>query len=517
MWKQVIAPTIIVSLLWVTVSVISTFHIYWAYEFQSRALAESLTTIRSSGEIQDTLWRLYAVAREAGGKDHLDVQARTSELEAEFQRRLAEAERTSFSSEEQSLIETIRTNFAMYREQLRKQFQSRGRNGPQPLQVADQKESLRLVGAMTDACQQLVRVNERQLEQSTEQSNRIAGFVNMLRFAFLIAGPVVGVLCGLWVARGLHRSISQISITLEDATGAVDWDVGHVEVRASGDLPALQQQVQAVAARIRTVVDELQQARHQAMLTERLVAVGELAAGVAHELRNPLTSVKLLVQTAAQRQAGTGLQDRQLQVVQQEIARMESTIQGLLDFARPPRLHRVTHDVRETVRRALNLVAGRLQHQKVVVSEEFPSVPVVVDGDPEQLHQVFVNLLINGIEAVPEGGSLQVAIRGDAEVDGVCQIEFRDSGSGIPPEVLGRIFQPFVTSKERGTGLGLAVSRRIIEEHDGLLLAANQIHGGAVFTVRLPLKSCATREPATPTDRACSDAQTVHPPFIQTG
>ena len=249
----------------------------------------------------------------------------------------------------------------------------------------------------------------------------------------------------------------------------------------SGDLPALQQQVQAVATRIRGVVDELQQARHQAMLTERLVAVGELAAGVAHELRNPLTSVKLLVQTAAQRQAGAGLQDRQLQVVQQEIARMESTIQGLLDFARPPRLHRVTHDVRETVRRALNLVAGRAQHQRVVVSEDFPLVPVVVDGDPEQLHQVFVNLLLNGIEAIPEGGLLQVTIRCDVAMDSVCQIEFRDSGSGIPLDVLGRIFQPFVTSKERGTGLGLAISRRIIEEHAGLLLAANREQGGGRF------------------------------------
>ena len=114
----------------------------------------------------------------------------------------------------------------------------------------------------------------------------------------------------------------------------------------------------------------------------------------------------------------------------------------------------------------------------------------MVDGDPEQLHQVFVNLLLNGIDSMSQGGILQISIQYvQAEKPDICRISFCDSGTGIPQAVLERIFEPFVTTKERGTGLGLAISRRIIKEHNGDLIAANRQDGGAVFTVDLPLCS----------------------------
>ena len=278
-------------------------------------------------------------------------------------------------------------------------------------QYTENEKTIRLAHAVAEPCRQLVELNEHILETSTLRSAHLSTTVNLLRLAFLITGPVVGLLFGLWVARGLRRSISQISVTLRDATGDLSREVGSVEVQSLADLPGLQQQVQAVVVRLRQVMEELQQTRRQAMSAERLAAVGELAAGVAHELRNPLTSIKLLIQTAVQRQHQTTLPGKQLQVVEQEIARMENTIQGLLDFARPPELHRVEHDLRTTVRRALNLVEGRAKHQNVAVVEQLPETPVVVDGDPEQLHQILVNLLLNGIEAMPQGGSLTVAVQ----------------------------------------------------------------------------------------------------------
>jgi signal transduction histidine kinase len=232
------------------------------------------------------------------------------------------------------------------------------------------------------------------------------------------------------------------------------------------------------------------------MSAERLAAVGELAAGVAHELRNPLTSVKLLIQTAAQQPSSPSLGQQDLQVAQREIARMESTIQGLLDFARPPALRRVPHDLRSTVRRALNLVEGRAKQQQVTIRLESPDMPVIIAGDPEQIHQVLVNLLLNGMEAMAEGGLLHIAIHAGDGDGRACRVTVCDSGPGIPPETLVRIFEPFVTDKERGTGLGLAISRRIAEEHGGALVAANREAGGAIFTLELPLNApiatCAT-------------------------
>jgi signal transduction histidine kinase len=285
----------------------------------------------------------------------------------------------------------------------------------------------------------------------------------------------------------------------------LDGELSSVEVHTPGDLPELQHLAQVVTDRVRHVVLELEQARQQAMSTERLAAVGELAAGIAHEMRNPLTSVKLLIQTATQQLPDGSFGEQDLQVAQREIVRMESTIQGLLDFARPPVLRRVRHDVRGTAQRALNLVEGRARQQHVNVVYEAPDVPVMVDGDPEQLHQILVNLLLNGVESMPRGGLLRMTIQAGDGRHQACRIAVHDSGEGIPPPILARIFEPFVTSKETGTGLGLAISRRIAEEHGGMLVAANREEGGAQFTLELPTST------AVPGNTASADRQAGRP------
>jgi signal transduction histidine kinase len=149
------------------------------------------------------------------------------------------------------------------------------------------------------------------------------------------------------------------------------------------------------------------------------------------------------------------------------------------------------HDLRRTIGRAINLVGGRATQQHIAITEEYPDQPVLVDGDPEQLHQIFVNLLLNGIEAMPQGGSLHIvvshvvvsAVHG---YENMCRVVVSDSGQGVPEHILPRIFEPFVSSKEQGTGLGLAISHRIANEHGGVLLAINRPEGGAVFTLELP-------------------------------
>ncbi len=487
MWRKVVAPAVLVSLVWIVGNSITNHYMHTVYDSHSRALAENVATIRAGWAMQDALWRLEAVAIEAAAKDPGETRIEVHELQSAFLQHLDDAERTSFTNEERILVKAVREHFAVYRNHVESRLEPFEPDRLPAAQAAEREKTIRLAHAVAEPCRRLTDLNERILTDSTARSARLSALMSVIRMAFLIAGPTVGLLCGLWIARGLRRSLSQISVTLKDATGDLDCTVGSVQVSTQDDLPALQQQVRAVAERIRQVMDELQESRRKAMRTERLAAVGELAAGVAHELRNPLTSVKLLIQTAARRQDGAALQDKQLQVARQEITRMENTIQGLLDFARPPQLHSVVHDLRQTVRRALNLVAGRARQQQVQIAEEFPETPAVVDGDPEQLHQVFVNLSLNGIEAMLEGGQLRVIVSADGNAAGMYEVVFQDTGPGIRQEILGRIFQPFVTTKEHGTGLGLAISRRIVEQHGGTLNAANRQQGGAAFTVALPL------------------------------
>ncbi len=208
------------------------------------------------------------------------------------------------------------------------------------------------------------------------------------------------------------------------------------------DLPGLHRLVQDVSRRIRDVVDELQSARREAVRAERLAAVGELAAGVARRLRNPLTSVKLLIQSAGRGDPSHALQGRRLEVVQKEIAQMESTIQGLLDFARPPKPHRVTHNLRDTLDRAIDLAAARAGQQHVEIHEQGSTEPVMINGDPEQLDLVFLNLLLNGIEAMPAGGTMTVSLEVEMGPPAICRVLFLDTGPGIDEASLDRLFEP---------------------------------------------------------------------------
>ncbi len=481
MWKRVIAPILLISALWIAVSVPTTIYISWLSDAYARTLVENISTIRAAGAMQDLLWRMLEVTLESPDNQDSESRAALARLQQDFALRLAEAHATAFTPEERLLLERIEKGFETYAEHLARRLEA-ARRGEEPARL---DRTIRLATAVEEHCRQLVELNERLVLDRVEQSKRLAGWVTVIRSSFLVAGPVLGIILGVWVAQWLHRTISQITITLQDAAGELEEEVGRVTITPRGDLPELQEQVQAVSSRIRQAAEELQRTRREAIRADRLAAVGQLAAGVAHELRNPLTSVKLLVQAATQRRPPRPLDDQQLHVLQQEIARMENIIQGLLDFARPAQLRRVVHDLRQTVARALHLVDGRAKQQHVVLVREFPDRPLWVEGDPEQLHQVFVNLALNAIEAMPQGGTLRVRLGEDA-AGRHCWAALSDTGTGIPPALVPRLFEPFVTSKERGTGLGLAISQRIVQEHGGQLRGANRPEGGAEFLVELP-------------------------------
>ncbi len=491
MWKRVVAPTILVSILWVAASLITSYHLQQVHDLHVRTLTENVTTIESAWAMRRDIWKLQSQVVEgaanarAGDPASQAVDQSIPDLIAGFGRSLAEAQATSLTPGEQALVAEIRTRFDAYRRHVEARDLAPARSdGISAAQkgIKYTEQAATLASAVADSARRLIEVNQDLIHGQLAEDARLRADLRRARIAFLIAGPLLGLAFGWTVARGLSRSLSRISITLEGAVGGADGRLGSVSVSTPDDLPKLQQQAHIVTERIRNVVEELEVARHELVQSERLAAVGELAAGVAHEIRNPLTSVKLLIQAAAGRQSNPALTSREFEVVIGEILRMEHTIQGLLDFARPPRPRRARHDLRDTLRRALRLVQGRADQQRVRIIERFPGADVIVDADPDQLHTVFVNLAINSIEAMPRGGELDVALEGGT----ISTIHFSDTGQGIPAEVMSRLFEPFVTGKEHGTGLGLAISRRVIEEHGGKIFAINRPESGARLTVELP-------------------------------
>jgi two-component system, NtrC family, sensor histidine kinase HydH len=484
MWKKVVAPVFFVVSLWVVISVTTTFYINWLYESYSKVLRENVSSIQAAGAMQHSLWRLQSAVMSAVKNPTKEAWTNVDDWESSFQQHFSDAEQTAFTEDEKKIIGSIRDGFTEYVKhvqaiKMRSDAQGKGT-------ALEPGELTRLAQNIADPCNELLGHNKTLMTNATISSNRLVASFYVIRLIFLTAGPLLGILFGIWVARGLHRSISQIKVVLQSASHELEQEVGHVDILAADDLTGVHRQLGIVSGHITKVLEQLQETRREVIRSERLAAVGELAAGVAHELRNPLTSVKLLIQTEAQRHPARPMDEKKMQIIQEEIARMERTIQGLLDFARPPALRRNRHDIRETVHRAINLVEGSAKQQNVSVYEEMPESPLWIDGDPEQLHQVFVNLLLNGIDSMMHGGVLNVALY-ESPQDNICRVSFADAGIGIPETILDRIFEPFVTSKERGTGLGLAVSRRIVHDHKGKLIAANQSKQGAVFTVELPL------------------------------
>jgi signal transduction histidine kinase len=206
---------------------------------------------------------------------------------------------------------------------------------------------------------------------------------------------------------------------------------------------------------------------------------------VAHEVRNPLMAIKMLVEAALRAANPRPFTPENLAVVHGEVARLERTVQGFLDFARPPALVRQVIDLRRVVGESVALVGTRARQQRVGLEVSQPEQPVVGAVDRGQLCTVLVNLLLNALDAMPSGGRLNVRLERAGEGE-VC-LSVADTGSGIAAEVEGQLFTPFISTKPTGTGLGLCISRRIVEEHGGHLAGANRPGGGACFTVVLPL------------------------------
>jgi signal transduction histidine kinase len=234
------------------------------------------------------------------------------------------------------------------------------------------------------------------------------------------------------------------------------------------------------------VYAELQENFERMKRAERLYAAGQLSAGLAHEIRNPLASIAGAVGMLRRNRLTEPQRLECLAIIQKEQERLQRLLTNFLDFARPrpPRYSRVP--VHELLDAVLDLSAHAIGGASIRLRKEVAPALPPLDCDPEQLKQVLLNLVINAIQAMPEGGELAVSAR---LANGRLLIEVRDEGCGIPAENLERIFDPFFTTKEHGSGLGLSVAHQIVEQHGGTLSARANPEGGMTFSVLLPLKA----------------------------
>jgi len=221
---------------------------------------------------------------------------------------------------------------------------------------------------------------------------------------------------------------------------------------------------------------------------DRLVSLGELSAYVAHEIRNPLTGIRTTVQFVASKLKNRDPRREDLNDVIQELDRIEQIITGLLMFARPPQSRSQACDLHQVVERTLDLLALQLTDSKVQVTRELAEELPLVIADPDLLQQVFLNLCLNAIQAMPQGGELTLTtgVRRRTKRP-LVDVSVADTGAGIPKELMEKIFDPFFTTRSMGTGLGLPISVQIVRDAGGVITARNNAGGGATLRVSLPV------------------------------
>jgi two-component system NtrC family sensor kinase len=266
------------------------------------------------------------------------------------------------------------------------------------------------------------------------------------------------------LARAFNQMTDELSLAHEDLT---QWG-------------------QTLERRVEERTRELRETQDQLIVSEKLASLGKMAAGVAHEINNPLTSILINAHLLLERPGRDAEDGEALTLIADETTRCAAIVSGLLDFARLTPSQAAPTDINDVIDRTLLLLEKQASVRNIRIERALDRTLPPIEVDKNKIQQVFSNLTINACEAMPTGGTLVVASR--MSRDGTCiEIAFTDTGVGISKENIPRLFDPFFTTKSFGTGLGLAVSHGIIRRRGGMIIVRSEVGKGTVFTVRIPL------------------------------
>jgi len=314
----------------------------------------------------------------------------------------------------------------------------------------------------------------------------VAGFLGIM-----LAGAALAMVLSTAITRRVSHSVERLVTAARDVAGG-NLNAA-VDIRTNDELAELADTFNAMAGSLRERDERLKEfARKKIMESERLAVVGQLAAGVAHELNNPLQGIVTYAHLLLER-AGEGPSRDGLQKIVVQADRCREIIRSLLDFSRPRKPQVRPADINAILRECLALVERQAMFHNIEIRSDFaPDLPPAA-ADPTQVQQVFMNLIINAAEAMEGGGRLSLATRFDP-AERAVEAAVTDTGHGIAPGDMDRIFDPFFTTKGvgHGTGLGLSISYGIVKEHHGTITVDSEVGRGSTFTVRFPV----TAEPA---------------------
>ncbi len=343
------------------------------------------------------------------------------------------------------------------------------------------REAHVLSGRLDELCRAIAADMRHEIDETGGGWRSRARLVSILSWTALSATVILSLLLIHLLFRHVLAPIRAIALQ----SGATDK-----ALPLEDEITALGHRLADLAESVDTTSSELQESREHLMQTEKLALVGKLAAGVAHSIRNPLTSVKMRLFSLERSLVLTPPQREDLDVISEEIRHLDTIIRNFLEFSRRPKLKFAQVSPSDVVDMTLELLRHRIESSSVEVIVERERRLPEINGDPDQLKEALVNLILNSCEAMGGGGRIRIVEESGyiEPVGDVAIITLTDSGPGVPPSLREKVFQPFFTTKGEGTGLGLPIAKRVFEEHGGWLHLKSGDGKGAGFVMVLPLK-----------------------------
>jgi len=445
--------------------------------------------ISRNTEQAGTIYELEIALLEQGVFTSLYLMGGDPERLAELRRRtpdfgawLSKTEKMGLEADEQEFIEQMGQAFAEYEVKVQEVIALHTDGHAEQAKQRWLAEASAPYDRIYRLCESLSAANARDIEQAVVARGAQVKRVNLWVAVFL--SVLTGLLAGLSVSlsRGVFRPLHHLVDSLGPQRPPLLSGSSGEEIRSLGVfIDSLRDEVAEMRSR-------LSLSQRRLLDAEKLASVGKLAASVAHEIRSPLTALRLRV-FSVQKALGDQYRQKDFELISEEITRLDNIVGDFLEFARPRKLTLETCDVRLLLDKTVELVSYRLEAAHITLECQYDQNLPKVRADSQRLKQVFVNLLNNAMEALRDGGTVQITAQAEQKSDGnsIVQILVHDSGRGIAPEVQDCMFDPFFGTKADGTGLGLWIAKRIMTEHHGDIELAESTASGTTFSLWLPV------------------------------
>ena len=397
-----------------------------------------------------------------------------------FHQYLARAEGMELTAGQRRSLSLIAEKFAEYAAAKDRAIESyQGRVGFVSISSLHEKQR-EIFFQLLEQCRAFSREQWRVIEETEAAGSILTKNLRMAHFTAITLFVTLGILFFFILYKYILGPIRGLAIETGSAPRESYWD----------EVDSLSHSLKGMMREFDETSDELARSRRHLLQAERMAMVGELAAGVAHTIRNPFTSIKMRMFSLTRSLELSAVQNEDLQVIADEIARIDRIVQNFLEFARPPKLRLEECLLSDIIKSVLTLLEYRLKSYNVAVKVEYHQAlqPVMVDAD--RIKEALVNLLINACEAMDGGGRVLISeSRGlDAEQGEIAILTVSDNGPGIPPAIMDKVTVPFFTTKEQGSGLGLSIVARIVKEHQGKFFINPAPAQGAECIMQIPVR-----------------------------